>query len=247
MYIFLRQASYTITPGSSLQQSGFFFPPPTALLEGVWVWSCLLKGTRIIGCCGEECGFEPQHFKSGNHLPGIRVVSGIQLRRTTTHTNTPRTSEEINKAELKINQSLEMSRLRVTVVGPYVPHFIFEVIGNIVYTASGWRRIKEDMKKMRRSHVCFASFRVKGAKKKREKKDGAYLHGASEIWRVTLICSLTLWQERARLWISWGKLLISIFHQPKLCCISPSRFFFFFFLSPQLLNLGAAIEREGSL
>ena len=72
------------------------------------------------------------------------------------------TSEEINKAELKINQSLEMSRLRVTAVGPYVPHFIFEVIGNIVYTASGWRWIREDIKKMRRSHVCFAPFRVKG-------------------------------------------------------------------------------------
>lgn len=33
MYIFLRQASYTITPGSSLQQSGFF-PPPHCFAGG---------------------------------------------------------------------------------------------------------------------------------------------------------------------------------------------------------------------
>ena len=102
-------------------------------------------------------------------------MSCIQRRCTKTHTHShthtqTETSEEINKAELKINQSLEMSRLRVTVVGPHVPHFIFEVIVNIVYTASGRRWIKEDMRKMRRSHVCFASFTVKERQKKKKKR-----------------------------------------------------------------------------
>lgn len=99
MYIFLRQASYTITPGSSLQQSGFFSPPPLLCWRGSGCEVVCSRARVLSAAVGRSAGSNLSISSRVITYQGsvwCRVSSDGAQPHTQTHRGPPRKSTRQN-------------------------------------------------------------------------------------------------------------------------------------------------------